>query len=136
MIRCFRHASGYVMQISFSPRLLWLAALLVALGGCARYGSERGVDVTWSAEALAQFERGVTTRSEVMAALGPPSQLVHLGDESVLYYLNEDARGEGLILVLYNRFEVTTRYDRAVFIFDANDRLSDFAGHVVPASAP
>ncbi len=71
-----------------------------------------------------------------MAALGPPSQLVNLGDESVLYYLNEDAQGEGIILLVYNRFEISTRYDRAVFIFDAEDLLTDFAGHVTPPPAP
>ena len=107
-----------------------LLVLAVLLSGCARYSSQRGVDITWQAAALEQFEPGVTTRSVVMAALGPPSQLVSLGDESVLYYLNEDARGEGLVLVLYNSFRIRTRYDRAVFIFDANERLQDFAGHV------
>ena len=71
-----------------------------------------------------------------MAALGPPSQLVNLGDESVLYYLNEAAQGEGLILLVYNRFDVLTRYDRAVFIFDEGDRLSDFSGYITPAETP
>jgi outer membrane protein assembly factor BamE (lipoprotein component of BamABCDE complex) len=104
------------------------ALFIAAVSGCAQYSSERGVDVTWHDGALSQFQRGVTTRADVMSALGPPSQLVNLGDETVLYYLNEDAQGEGLILLLYNRFNIDTRYDRAVFIFDDSDRLSDFAG--------
>jgi outer membrane protein assembly factor BamE (lipoprotein component of BamABCDE complex) len=111
------------------PRgLVACAALLLA--ACAQYDSERGVDVSWHEANMAQFERGVTTRADVMATLGPPSQLVSLGEETVLYYLNEDAAGRGLILLLYNRFEVATRYDRAVFIFDAEGRLQDFAGHI------
>ena len=120
-------------RVLFRQLVVLCCAVFVA--SCARYGSQRGVEVTWEEGVLDRFQRGVTTRSEVMAALGPPSQLVNLGDESVLYYLNEDAQGEGLILILYNRFEINTRYDRAVFIFDADDRLSDYAGYVAPEPA-
>lgn len=127
------------MQIAWHYRFLLtlpLALVFALASGCARYASQRGVDVTWDATTLASFERGVTTRGDVMAALGPPSQLVNLGDESVLYYLNEAAQGEGLILLVYNRFDVLTRYDRAVFIFDEDDRLSDFSGYITPADTP
>ena len=51
----------------------------------------------------------------------------------MLYYLNEHAEGEGLLLVLYNRFEVDTRYDRAIFFFDADDRLTDYSTWLRPA---
>lgn len=115
-------------------RYLRLAALLLGvaiLAGCAQYDSQRGVEVSWTPAALGGFERGATTRSEVMEALGPPSQLVNLGAETVLYYLNEDTRGRGLLLLLYNRFDVATRYDRAVFIFDAEGRLTDYSARVV-----
>ncbi|MFT7286305.1 MAG: outer membrane protein assembly factor BamE (lipoprotein component of BamABCDE complex) [Halieaceae bacterium] len=108
------------------------ALLALLLSACAQYESERGVEVTWEAAQMATFERGVTTRTEVMAALGPPSQLVSLGDESVLYYLNEVSSGRGLILVVYNRFDVDANYERAVFIFDADHVLSDYAGWVAP----
>lgn len=122
-------------MLSRVPARLAAIFLLAACAGCAQYNSQRGVEVTWQPAALARFERGVTTRGDVMAALGPPSQLVSLGDESVLYYLNEDARGEGLILILYNRFNIETRYERAVFIFDSEDRLRDFSGRVAPTDA-
>lgn len=114
-------------------RLMIATGAVAALSACAQYDSQRGVEVRWADSALQRFERGVTTRADVMDALGPPSQLVHLGDETVLYYLNEDARGRGLLLVVYNRFDITTRYDRAVFIFDADGRLTDFAGSTVSA---
>lgn len=102
-----------------------LAFLLALAGGCAQYDSDRGVDVTWQPAALVDLERGRTTRSEVLARLGPPSQVIALGDETVLYYLNEQADGDGLLLVVYNRFTVDTRYDRAIFFFDEDDRLTD-----------
>jgi hypothetical protein len=100
------------------------------LTACAQYDSERGVEVNWDQATLDRFQEGVTTRGEVMAELGPPSQLVSLGDETVLYYLNESSQGEGLILVVYNRFDITARYDRAVFIFDENDLLADYSGWI------
>jgi outer membrane protein assembly factor BamE (lipoprotein component of BamABCDE complex) len=116
-----------------SWRLPVLLAALAVLAGCAQYASERGVEVTWDASTLARFQRGVATRADVMAALGPPSQLVNLGDESVLYYLNEHAEGRGLITLVYNSFEINTQYHRAVFIFDDRHVLSDFSGWITPA---
>ncbi|WP_439107156.1 hypothetical protein [Congregibacter sp.] len=117
----------------FSRLRLSLLLPLILLTACAQYDSERGVEVSWSQETLNSFQEGVTTRGQVMAALGPPSQLVSLGDETVLYYLNESSEGQGLILLVYNRFDLTARYDRAVFIFDEDDVLADYSGWIVPA---
>lgn len=114
---------------------LSVMVLALFLTACAQYKSERGVEVAWDESTLASFEQGVTTRGDVMEALGPPSQLLSLGDETVLYYLNESSNGKGLILVLYNRFEVDADYDRAVFIFDADDRLADYSGWIAPSDA-
>ncbi|MFV0276257.1 MAG: hypothetical protein ACK5HY_03600 [Parahaliea sp.] len=104
--------------------------LLALLGGCAQYENRRGVEVTWDAAAIESFRVGETRRAEVLERLGPPSQLISLGDETVLYYLYEHADGEGLILLAYNRFKMSAHYDRAVFIFDANDRLNEYATHI------
>ena len=51
-----------------------------------------------------------------------------------MYYLYERSDGDGLILVVYNQFKVDTRYDRAVFFFDENDRLTDYATRITPQS--
>lgn len=113
-------------------RSLFSALSFMCLAGCAQFDSERGVSVNWNPAALNSFTRGVSTRADVMAALGPPSQLVSLGDETVLYYLNESTRGRGLTLLVYSRFEVDANYDRAVFIFDRNERLTDYSGWIEP----
>lgn len=105
----------------------------LAAGGCAQYENNRGVEVNWQAAALDGLVRGETSRSEVLSLLGPPSQVIALGDETVFYYLNEHADGSGLLLVLYNRFEVDTRYDRAIFFFDGQGRLTDYATWLRPA---
>ncbi len=107
-----------------------LALTLLALGACAQYRSERGVDVTWQPAALNNFRTGETTRQQVLEALGPPSQIISLESESALYYLFERSRGNGLILIVYNRFERDTDYDRAVFFFDAEDRLTNYASRI------
>ena len=112
-----------------------IGLLVLALQGCAQYENRRGVDVTWQPEALGMLEKGSTTRREVLAEFGPPSQVISLEGETVLYYLYERSRGDGLILVLYNRVKVDTRYDRAIFFFDESDVLTDYATHITAPDA-
>jgi len=108
-------------------RTLVLVSMLAVLGGCAQYENKRGVDVTWQDDITASLIKGESTRKDVLTALGPPSQVIALDDETALYYLYERSEGEGLILIVYNRMRIETRYDRAVFFFDENDVLTDFA---------
>jgi outer membrane protein assembly factor BamE (lipoprotein component of BamABCDE complex) len=112
-----------------SPYRLGLAALLclLALSGCVQFKSKRGVEVSWLSSVVDDFQLGQTTRAEVLKELGPPSQIISLQEETVLYYLYEKQEGEGAILLVYNRIDIDTRYDRAVFFFDGNDRLKDYA---------
>ena len=51
-------------------------------------------------------------------------------EETVLYYLFERSKGEGVILIVYNRMKIDTDYDRAVLFFDENDILTDFATRI------
>ena len=107
-----------------------LAATLIALvGACAQYENKRGVLDNWQDSMAQQFVRGETTRQQVLDLLGPPSQVVALGDETVMYYLYEKSDGDGLILIVYNQFRIDTRYDRAIFFFDEGDTLRDYATH-------
>lgn len=117
--------------------LLVLGTVLVVgvLGGCAQYENKRGVDVTWQPAAMQDLVVGETTRKQVMTELGPPSQVISLDGETVLYYLYERSEGTGLILIVYNRFSVDTRYDRAVFFFDENDLLTEYASHIASDDA-
>jgi len=109
---------------------LLLLGALGLLQGCAQYENLRGVDVTWQPAALQQLEKGKTTRQDVLSNFGPPSQVISLEGETILYYLYERSQGDGLILVLYNRFDVDTRYDRAIFFFDNNDLLTEYATRI------
>lgn len=106
---------------------LALVLALALIAGCAQYSNERGIDAQWRNLAAVKLVRGQTTRADVLEWLGPPSQVIALDDETILYYLFERSAGVGLILIVYNRFDVDTRYDRAIFFFDDNDRLTDFS---------
>ena len=116
------------MQISL--RLLAVAFCLGLVTACAQYQNKRGVDVTWQSTVINSLAKGESSRSDVLDLLGPPSQVISLQDETVLYYLFERSDGDGLILVVYNRFRIDTGYDRAIFFFDENDRLTDYATHI------
>jgi outer membrane protein assembly factor BamE (lipoprotein component of BamABCDE complex) len=100
------------------------------LSACVQFKSKRGVEVAWQSVVVDKLIRGQSTRADVLDALGPPSQVISLQEETVLYYLFEKAEGEGIILILYNRIEVDTRYDRAIFFFDENDLLTDYSTRI------
>lgn len=106
-------------------RLLFIPFLLLA--GCISAKSDSGVLNKWRDEALPPFEPGQTTQAEVARLLGPPSQLIDIGDQLVFYYLSEQTRSEGFILVVYNETNERVTYDRAIFFFDTNGVLQDYA---------
>lgn len=113
------------------PSALAATGLFIALlAGCAQYENRRGVEVSWQSDAVSYLVRGQTTRQEVLQLLGPPSQVIALDDETVLYYLFERSEGEGIVLLVYNRMQIDTRYDRAILFFDENDLLRDFATRI------
>lgn len=102
-------------------------AVCALSGGCINNHSERGVEALWNTEGRNAFEVGRTTRSEVLEELGPPSQIVTLSEGAAYYYLLEKTQVQGLILLLYNSRRERTVYERAVFFFDADGVLTDYA---------
>lgn len=95
--------------------------------GCAFYKNETGVANRWRDANVPVFEPGQTTRAEVIEALGPPSQLINLNDGLVLYYLNEYGTGDGYVFIIINFFNQKTVFDRAIFFFDQDGVLTDYA---------
>ena len=114
-------------------RFFLSVALVIGLclsSGCAQFESKRGVDVNWQKSVTDTLVKGESSRTDVLDLLGPPSQVISLDDETAFYYLFERSGGDGLILVVYNRFRIDTGYDRAIFFFDEEDRLTDYATHI------
>ncbi len=108
--------------------------LLVLGVGCATRQSQMGVRNAWRDASAPPFEKGRSTQADVMAALGPPSQIIGLADQTVFYYLREQAKTKGLFLVVYNQTKESVDYDRAIFFFDRQGILTNFAysAEVVP----
>lgn len=120
------------MRSAFSYRvrpIILLACLagLAFLPACASKQSQMGVQNKWRATSLPPFQKGKTSQSEVMTALGPPSQVIALHDQTLFYYLREQLKTKAIFLLLYNQTRENISYDRAVFFFDRNGTLSDFA---------
>lgn len=104
-----------------------LALLLVLVAGCTSFGSVDGVSNLWREIPADSFQEGVTTQAEVLDLLGPPSQLINLKDQSVFYYLAQRSSGTGRIFVVWNKTTEKTEYDRAIFFFDTDGILEEFA---------
>ena len=116
-------------------RIVVASFLISFLGGCAQYDNKRGVEVVWQPEAVSSLVEGKSTRKDVLKLLGPPSQVISLDGETALYYLFEYSKGNGLILIVYNRVQIDTQYDRAIFFFDENDVLTESATHIQARNA-
>lgn len=102
----------------------WVLCIAVlAAAGCASWNSESGVDNLWRGEDSSQWIAGKTTEADVTDALGPPSQMIALGDRTVFYYLREQKKGKGIILLVWNWGKNEAVYDRAIFFFDKQGRL-------------
>ena len=105
--------------------LVPLVAALVT--GCANFGAVDGVENLWREVPVDSFEEGVTTQSDVLQLLGPPSQLIGMNNQTVFYYLTEKSSGRGALFILWNQVNVESKYDRAIFFFDSDGVLEEFA---------
>ncbi len=120
-----RRAMGVVCMVG-------VCSLLI---GCASVTADRGIENTWRDPNVAHWEAGKTTQQDVLDALGPPSQLISLNDETVFYYLLEEARTKVMILIFYNQAKSNVTYDRAMFIFDKQGVLTKFSVSKPPADS-
>ena len=100
--------------------------LFVAVTGCASFERTRGVDSTWRDTTVPAPVIGKTTQADILATLGPPSQVIGLRDQTVFYYLKEHDKGKGGIFLVYNWLKEDVTYDRAIFFFDDGGVLRDY----------
>ena len=107
--------------------VLMVIAIIGFATGCARMQTEKGLEPTWLELNPETFRIGVSTQSDIMEALGPPSQIITGGDGDIFYYLHETSSGTGIVLIVYNQLRLTTQYDRAIFFFDSAGVLQDYA---------
>lgn len=108
---------------------------LAAVAGCASFERTRGVDSTWRDPAIPAPVVGKTTQSDILSALGPPSQVIGLRDQTVFYYLREHDKGRGGLFLVYNWMKEDVTFDRAIFFFDADGVLRDYGLSKDPQAA-
>jgi len=114
--------------------ILLILLLPLLFSGCVNYQREMGAENIWRDNVV--FTKGTTTTEELLAKLGPPSQIIDMNEKVVLYYLQEQVVGSGLILLLYNTSEERTTFDRAIFVFNKEGVLEDYAYSRVNTDAP
>jgi hypothetical protein len=95
--------------------------------GCTSMRGERGVANKWRDTDLDPWEPGKTTEGDVTEILGPPSQIIDLGGETIFYYLREQTRSDGLVLIIWNQRKERITYDRAIFFFDPDNILTKYS---------
>ena len=120
----FPHSKGAVKLARF---VLTATVLLVAATGCVNRQSQMGVENLWRADPAPTFEIGSSTQSQVMDALGPPSQVIALGDQTLFYYLREHQKFQSISFIIYAQSNERIVYDRAIFFFDTEGVLQNFA---------
>jgi outer membrane protein assembly factor BamE (lipoprotein component of BamABCDE complex) len=112
-------------------RMLPIAFLIVLSSmnffGCFQATEEKGVLNQWRDNSLPPIEKGKTTETQILELLGPPSQVMNLGDQVIFYYMMEKTEGKGGFLLIYNWNTKKVKYDRAIFFFDKNRILKDYA---------
>lgn len=137
-MRCRAWSKNAAMNSKRSSRLCFFLLLgLLTMSGCASYQQTKGVRNTWRDPSLPAIEVGKTTQSDILAHLGPPSQVIALGDQTVFYYLMERGKGGGAILIVFNWLKQEITYDRAIFFFDSHGVLQDygFSREAIPYSS-
>jgi outer membrane protein assembly factor BamE (lipoprotein component of BamABCDE complex) len=100
--------------------------VVLAATGCAEISKKAGVENRWRDQNIV-LQGGVTTQQQVLAQLGPPSQVIALPDKIVFYYLFEETKGRLLFLIVYNQANTDITYDRAIFFFNKNGVLETYA---------
>lgn len=121
-----------------------LALLLTALPACLVVGGHGTQGPRFTPETLASLTPGRSTRADVLAVLGPPSE--YLAPDTAAILLEDELRlsgaldmsrraarvwtwqwdeidALGTILGVYNRLDVDTRSELVVAFFDEQDLL-------------
>lgn len=102
-------------------------AQVLLLGACVKYQSLDGVENTWREIPTDRIQVGTTTQADILDWLGPPSQIIAIGEQRVFYYLSQKQSGQAKVLIIWNDAAEQTRYDRAVFFFDPEGVLTEYS---------
>ena len=96
--------------------------LIPLLSGCfmGRTTRHRPLD----GQAIAALQPGVATATDVVTALGAPTEVVQLGHRSDYRYDYGQQKQTGLVLIVLGLYGLDSQEDRAWFFFDENNLLT------------
>lgn len=112
---------------------LVLIVVSIVLTGCVSSGTEV------SYQQASQFQKGVTTESDVIAKLGQPNSVARLGNgTSVIVYAHIEASPNAVDFVPIVGLlagGATAHATTVTFTFDATGRLSDYTSSTANSTA-
>jgi hypothetical protein len=128
-------------RLSKRGHILALVALAAALGGCVLGRMNEGNSVRF--ERVDEIRAGATTKAQVLEWFGAPddasdpqvidavlqasdllpAEAVRIPFSDVFTYRFTEARVRGILLLLWNRFDVRVVHDKLVIFFDEQDRV-------------
>jgi outer membrane protein assembly factor BamE (lipoprotein component of BamABCDE complex) len=101
------------------------AALLLLIHGCAAVGKNIEYQ-SFEPEKLEQVTPGRTTAGQVATLFGAPTQVVELSGGNAYVYERSVSKATGAYFVLISFVRYDQQFDRLVFFFDEENRLTHY----------
>ena len=93
------------------------------LNGCSF--SRGNVGDQFKDEAVAAIKKGVTTRAEVVAALGAPDRIVQANSHDIFQYYRYDVKAGSLLLIIVNFSRLNIKSDDLYVLFNKDGVVED-----------
>lgn len=108
-------------------------ALCLLSSGC--FVSRQALNYGYDPSGLTELRPGMSTASDVVAALGAPADVVMLGQRSAYRYERAINKRAGLSLLILTMIGEDSRADRAWVFFDEEDVLTHVAVNLASEQA-
>ena len=104
-------------------RLVLIFVSLLIVQGCAFSRGTLGDDL--KPDAIASITRGVSTKADVLAALGAPDRLLQVNGRDVYQYYRYDAKAGSLLLIIVNFSRLSIKSDDLYVILNRDGLVED-----------
>lgn len=104
-------------------RLVLIFVSLLIVQGCAFSRGTLGDDL--KPDAIASITRGVSTKADVLAALGAPDRLLQVNGRDVYQYYRYDAKAGSLLLIIVHFSRLSIKSDDLYVILNRDGLVED-----------
>lgn len=108
--------------MAFMRIVLIFVSVLIAQG-CAFSRGTLGDDL--KPDAIASITKGVSTKADVLAALGAPDRLLQVNGRDVYQYYRYDAKAGSLLLIIVNFSRLSIKSDDLYVILNRDGLVED-----------